>query len=275
MPELAVSTWSLHRSLGAMYPRAALDAEPAPDLAYGPGRLALLDAPEAVAALGIRHLEVCHFHFPRTDPAYLAAFRERLAAAEVRFLTLLVDTGDISSPDPATRERDIAGIRRWIEIAAEAGAARVRVVAGESPPDPERRLPEDRSVAALAALRDHAAPLGVEVITENWRALTQAPDALLYILDGVGEGVGLCADFGNYTGPGKYGDLARILPRAVTVHAKAEYPRAGEMDAPDYARCLDLARDAGFSGHHVLIFDGPGDEVASLAEMAGFVRPYL
>jgi hypothetical protein len=43
----------------------------------------------------------------------------------------------------------------------------------------------------------------------------------------------------------------------------------------DFCRCLDLARAAEFAGHYVLIFDGPGDERASLAQMAEVVRPYL
>jgi hypothetical protein len=115
----------------------------------------------------------------------------------------------------------------------------------------------------------------VGVITENWRQVALQPATLLAILDGLDGQVGLCADFGNYRGAGKYDDLRLILPRAETVHAKADFPAAGQPDTADFGRCLDLARGAGFAGEYVLIFDGPGDERASLARMAEMVRPYL
>jgi hypothetical protein len=47
------------------------------------------------------------------------------------------------------------------------------------------------------------------------------------------------------------------------------------MDAEDFGRCLDLSREMGFGGQYVLIFDGPGEEILSLCQMAGVVRPYL
>ena len=75
--------------------------------------------------------------------------------------------------------------------------------------------------------------------------------------------------------PAKYDDLAAILPRAVTIHAKAAETAPGRLDEADFRRCLDLARAAGFAGAYVLIFDGAGDEWASLGRMAEVVRPYL
>ena len=124
-------------------------------------------------------------------------------------------------------------------------------------------------------LAAHGAARGVRVITENWRQLAMDPATLLAILGALEGRVGLCADFGNYRGPAKYDDLRRILPGAETIHAKAHYSEAGHMDADDFGRCLDLARELRFAGDYVLIFDGPGDERASLAQMAAMVRPYV
>jgi len=115
-----------------MYPGLGLTpGNREPDDRFGPGSLTLLDLPAAVRAAGIGDLDLCHFHFPRTDAAYLREFRDRLAAADVRLLTLLVDEGDISAADPAVRERDLARIREWVDIAALLGARYARVVAGE------------------------------------------------------------------------------------------------------------------------------------------------
>jgi sugar phosphate isomerase/epimerase len=167
----------------------------------------------------------------------------------------------------------LARIQAWIDVAATLGAPRARVVAGEAAPGDEDAVA--RSIGGLSVLADYGAARGVRVITENWRQLAMDPATLLTVLDGLGDRVGLCADTGNYKGATKYDDLCRILPRAETIHAKADYPAAGQMDDADFRRCLDLARATGFDGDYVLIFDGPGDELASLAEMVEVVRPYL
>jgi sugar phosphate isomerase/epimerase len=227
-----------------------------------------------VAELGVAALEICHFHFPRTDSAFLADLRGRLQEAHVQFLTLLVDEGDIASADPAVRERDLALIRGWIDIAAEVGAQRVRVIAGKSSGDPEGEAVR-RSIEGMLALADYARARGVELVTENWLALALEPANLLAILRGTAGAVGLCADFGNYRGPSKYDDLGAILPYASSIHAKATFPEPGIMDEADFLRCLDLSREAGFTGSYVLIFDNAGDERTSLSQMASVVRPYL
>jgi sugar phosphate isomerase/epimerase len=274
MPELAISSWSLHHLLGPTYP--GLDLTNGPRSAaypYGEGALTLLDLPAAVAAHGIRNLEICHFHFPRTDDAYLRELRGCLAAAGVTMLTLLIDEGDISAADGEARLRDLARIRGWIDVAAGLGARQARVIAGQAQPDDAEAA--QRSAEGLMALSAYGAERSVRIITENWLALTMRPETLLAILDRVGEAVGLCADFGNYKGPGKYEALRMILPRATSTHAKADFPSPGRMDEADFRRCLDLARAAGFDGPHVLIFENPGDEWASIEQMIGVVRLYL
>ena len=274
MPTLSVSTWSLHRALGATYPALELTSgERAAAYPYGAGSMTLLDVPAVAAALGIPKLEIVHFHFPRTDAAYLAELRGRLDAAGVALATLLLDAGDITAADAAARARDVARLKDWIDIAAALGARRVRVIAGDAAPDDDSAVA--RSVAGLAELAEYAAGCGVRVITENWRQLALAPAALVTILDALGGRVGLCADFGNYRGTGKYDDLRLIVPRAETIHAKANYPAAEQPDAADFHRCLDLVRATGFAGEYVLIFDGPGDERASLQQLAELVQPYL
>jgi len=275
MPELSISTWSLHRTLGPVYP--ALDAstgERAAETPYGAGALDLLDVPAYVAAMGIHTLEICHFHFPRADAAYCDLLRQRLAAAGVRLATLLIDDGDIAAADGEARARDIRHIAGWIDVARQVGAVRVRVSAGTTPPDAAGRAVR-ASIDALTTLVEYARPRGIAVITENWQALAARPRPLLSIVDGLRGAVGLCADFGNYPSETREQDLRAILPHAVTVHAKAAWTAPDVVDAAGFARCLDVTREAGFGGAYVLIFDDPGDERASILRLAELTQPYL
>jgi len=273
MPDLALSTWSLHRALGPTYPGLDPHTGDRPaNRPYGDGTILLQDVPAVASDLGLQAVEICHFHLARTDQAYLDDIRARLDAAGIRLLTLLVDEGDVTAPDPKARRRDQEHIRAWIDIAATLGAERVRVVAGESAPSTEAVR---WSTDALRELAEYGRTRSVRVVTENWRTLSLDVHALTAILDGADGTVGLCADFGNWSAPAKYDDLRTILPRASSIHAKAEFSAPGAMDEADFGRCLDLARAANFAGTYVLIFDGPGDEVSSLRQMAEFVQPYL
>jgi sugar phosphate isomerase/epimerase len=275
MPRTSISTWSLHRGLGSIYRAAADDpARLEPDDRYGPGEWPLLEAPGQLAERGIGSMEICHFHFPSIDAGYIAELRRALEFAGVELFSVLIDAGDITHPEAARREADLDWIRGWINVAARCGAKNVRVIAGDARPDAEGRAVR-LSAAGLRQLSAHARERGVRVMTENWHALTMEPPSVLALLDRLEGEVGLCADFGNYRGPNKYENLAAILPRANSIHAKAHFPEADRMDRADFVRCLDLSREAGFSGPYTMIFDGPGDEWTSLAMIQEEIRPYL
>jgi sugar phosphate isomerase/epimerase len=280
MPRFSVSSWSLHRALGPRYRPVEKGSNQLMADTETPGEISLLELPDRIAAMGIKTLEICHFHLPRLDEGYLAELRAALAGAGVELFSLLIDAGDITEPDPAARAEELAWIRGWLEIAGRCGAGQARVIAGYAELSPNGGDLRDHPLIRLSAknLRDLARfsrQHGVRVITENFRALTQRPEALLSILDLCEGEVGLCADFGNYQGPAKYDELATILPQADSVHAKAHYPEAGQMDRSDFERCLELARQANFAGPYSLIFDGPGDEWSSLAQIKTVVQPYL
>jgi len=245
-----------------------------------PGEVTLLELPGLLAKRGIRTLEVCHFHLPSADDAYLDEFRSALDDAGVELYSLLVDTADITHEDATQREQEVDTVRFWLEVAGNLGASHARVIAGDAKVEARNGDAKDHpairlSAENLTALAAFGRERGVQVNTENFRALASHSSHVLAILDLCEGSVGLCADFGNYKGDGKYDELAAILPRANVLHAKADYPAAGEMARHDFDRCLDLADAAAFDGPYSLIFDGPGSEWDSLAEIQEVVEPRM
>lgn len=266
----AVSTWSLHRTLGRLpiYGPEANGSVPAHTAA--PNALSLLELPARLAAFGLHKVEICHFHLPSRAPAYLHQLRDALERAEVTLWQLLIDAGDITHPSQA--EQEIAWIKGWIDIAATLGATRARVSGGRAEPSKQTLA---TSHDALAHLADYAQQRGVRLMTENWQNLLTKPEYVLTVLDGL-DHIGLLADFGNWVGPAKYDDLAQILPRAESTHAKAHFSAPGVMDREDYTKCLELCRHINFSGPHSLIYDGPdNDEWRGLALERAVVLNYL
>lgn len=271
-PRLSTSSWSLHRALGSTFPDAP--GREGPRLGqptYGEGDTALLDLPARVAKLGIRTLEICHFHIANTDPGYLAELRAALDAAGVELFSLLIDAGDIT--DPSHHTRDVAWVASWIAVAGQLGAKCARVIAGKAEPCAETLA---LSAAGLRQLADRGADAGVRVMTENWFALLARPAEVNALLDRLEGRVGLCVDFGNWRGPTKYDDLEAIMPRGESCHAKAHFSPEGDLDSTDFRRCLAMTRAAHFSGPYTLIYDGPSDdEWAGLRAEIAEVQPFV
>jgi sugar phosphate isomerase/epimerase len=252
MRRLAISTWSLHGQLQS--------------------GLALLDLPAQIARRGIHALEICHFHLPSTTPAYLAELKAACQAAGVEAYSILIDTGDITAPDPQLRAADLQTIRSWIDVAAELGAGRVRIVAGMQAPTPEVI---QRSVDNLRELVDYADQRGVKAITENWHATGLDPQALLSILDQCEGRLGLCADIGNAEGPDKYATLALLLPRASSIHFKARYTPDAQIEPADFGRCLELITAAHFQGIITVIYGDTEREWDAVEQLAEALQPLV
>ncbi len=270
-PRLSVSTWSLHRQLGRPDFYGPEEGKQIPVATHDRGELSLLELPARVAEFGINTLELCHFHIPSLDKGYLNELRGALEAADVELFSLLIDNGDITDPEYA--DRDLVWIGEWIEIAGMLGATCTRAIAGKAAPSAETL---EMSRNGLRKLAEHAEANGVRLMTENWFSVLSTPENVLTLLDRLDGEVGLCLDFGNWKGKTKYVDFKAIAPQAESCHTKAHFLAPGEIDKDDYIRCLDLTQDAGFSGPHTLIYDGPGDdEWEGLSIESDVVQSYL
>jgi hypothetical protein len=116
--------------------------------------------------------------------------------------------------------------------------------------------------------------LGVRVMTENWFELLPQP-AEVYDLNGrLNDAIGLCLDFGNWGGIDKYERLQKIAPLADSCHAKCNFV-GGKPDEQGYIACLEITREAGFSGPYTLVHGEPGRVWESLAIQKNLLEPYL
>ena len=268
---LSVSSWSLHRLLGQPDFYGASDGYAIPGDSHHRGALSLLEVPAAIAARGIHTLEICHFHLPSLDHGYLAELSATLTAAGVELFSLIVDDGDITHPTKG--RQDLEWIAGWLSIAAQLGAARMRVIAGKQPPSVSNL---ELSSSRLLHLADRSHTFAIRIMTENWFDLTSSPTAVQSLFAGLDNRVGLCLDFGNWSGPDKYDQLAAIAHLAESCHAKAEFSDQGQLHQADFQRCLDITTAANFEGPYTLIFDADVPPVWSgLQQEILSVTPYL
>lgn len=210
----AVSTWSLHRLLGAVYAYSPdPDKSSAPKEPYGPGAAALIDIPAALAARGVNRLEVCSFHLPSLEAGYLSDLRDAMTASKVLFQTLLVEDGDPSHAE--TAERDVRWMAEWIDIAAALGAQRMRVIAGKQKPTEENL---NRAACHLGWLAEKAEGSGVRIVVENWFDLLPSPVEMNWLLDRLDGKVGSTATLaiGRHPRNMKAWPTSCAVPRSAT-----------------------------------------------------------
>lgn len=259
---LSISSWSLHRCLGPL--RLTVWDEEArtqrTEEQSQPALFELLELPRLAREHGLSYLELCHFHFPSREPAYLQALRQAFEEAKIGFHTLLVDYGDISSPDPVRRASDVGYLKSWIDTASLAGASAVRIVAGEqSGSDPNAIA---RSADALRELRQYAQSAGVDVVTENFRPLTaESVHNWSQVVEraGAGEGFRTIVDFGNLPANEKEQGVRYGAPRAHSIHAKPPYAEDGRLLVEPFLAQLRIAEQLKCEVPVSIIFDRDGD----------------
>jgi sugar phosphate isomerase/epimerase len=266
---IAVSTWSLHHHLGFSFANG-----PGANLPFvkgntwGAGIFDLLQLPSELAKHGYFRCELCHFHVGSIERRVLDKIADAFSVAGVTIQTLLIDDGDLTNP--ITLERDKTWIAAWIEAAAILRAKNVRVIAGKAKPSSETLA---LSVEGLREMVAVGARVGVKVVTENWHDLLATPIEVHHVLDRV-QGLGFMADTGNWSGAGKYDDLASIFLRADLCHAKAGFNAGLQLDKSDFAACLSAAKRADYRGPMTLIFADDGDEWHGLATEREFITQF-
>ena len=247
----ALHSWSLFRTLGR---RVAAGSMPSGAIPEGGHRgLSLLELPAALAARDFSSVQLCHFYLTSRDPSYLAEVRSAMADAEVTLGCLLIDDGDLTDPNAGDEQE--AWISGWLDVAEQLGTPAARVIAGKRPPTPELLADSARRLRRLAAGHPE-----LRLLTENWHALLPDAASVLQLLELGEDEVGFLVDLGNWSGPTKYVELARVAARAETCQAKCRAGSDGDLDLDDYTRSLEVLRDGGYGGVLALVYDGPDDD---------------
>lgn len=249
----AVSSWSLHRTLGRFVSAdATAHGERLFDSQPSSNGLALLDLPADLRRRSYDAVQFCHFHLPSRSTAYLEELRAALAESKIELDALLIDDGDLTDCEGADLAE--AWIGGWLDAAAALGARRARVCAGRSAPSVEAVRDSARRLVRLASAHPD-----VRVVTENWLEMMPDADTVLALLKETGNAVGLLIDLGNWSGPGKYRELSAIAPFAETCHAKCHFTGT-EADSEDFQSSLQVLKESGYDGPLALVYDGSDDD---------------
>jgi len=212
--------------------------------------LTLLDVPAYYRErFKVRQLEFWSHHFESLDEAYLQELRSQVKAAGAELINVQVDAAyDLASVDEAERQRSLATVRQWIDAAAFLGSRAVRINPGKP------RGSVEQSIASMTEVNQYCVAKGLPLLTENHFGIEMDADMHLRIRAAAGpKNFYTLPDFGNYPVETMWESLAKILPYAYVVSAKAvDFDAQGKHLSYDFDRCVQMCEKAGFKGIYLV-----------------------
>ncbi|MCB9266638.1 MAG: sugar phosphate isomerase/epimerase [Lewinellaceae bacterium] len=257
--KISLAQWSLHNALQK-------------------GKMDNLDfAAKAKNDFGIDAVEYVSqfFQDKAKDKAYLDEMKKRADDNGVRSLLIMIDgEGSLGSTEEEARKQAVENHFKWLDAAKTLGCHSIRVnAAGEG----QASDVAQSALRSLQQLGDYAAQLELNVLVENHGGYSSDGQWLSFIMEALNKpNVGTLPDFGNFCierGEGgkcakeynRYDGMHDLLPFAKGVSAKSyAFDEQGKETTIDYAHMLKLVKDAGYTGHIGIEFEGEGSEAEGI-----------
>jgi sugar phosphate isomerase/epimerase len=249
--KISLAEWSLHKSLFE-------------------NKFTNLDFPvKAKNDFGISAVEYVNQFFKdkAKDQSYLAELKKRCDDNGVTSVLIMCDgEGNLGELNKKKRDEAVDNHKKWVEAAKFLGCHSIRVNAyGEgTEADVAKSATE-----GLRMLSEYAKGTGINVIVENHGGYSSKGSWLANVIKNTGmDNCGTLPDFGNFcltrddNGGCKemydrYQGTAEMMPYAKGVSAKAyDFDDQGNCMETDYSRMLKIVKDAGYTGHIGIEYEG-------------------
>ena len=223
------------------------------------GKLDHLDYPAlAKSKLGITHIEYWNrpFNGRHTDKKYVAELAERTTGEGMKNVLILVDAkNQLDAADADQRAKAIDEHKGWVDCAHQLGCDAIRVNCRNGG---NREENIKHAAAGMQPLCDYAKDASVKIVIEPHGGNSQDPDWLLAAMKEIERSnAGLLPDFNNFGRYDRYDAVAKCLPYAPAVCAKAlAFDDEGNEKNTDFFRMLKIIHQSKYSGVITIEFEG-------------------
>lgn len=217
----------------------------------------LSDVIDLAAKYELDGVELTSYYFPKdvTNP-FLMDIKQQCFRLGLDVSGTAIGNDFCHVPGPA-RDEQLAMTREWIDYAAIMGAPVIRIFAGTMKEGDDETAAIKRCIDGINESLVYAAEKGVFLALENHGGITDTPDHMLRIIEGVKDSpwFGVNLDGGNFNTDDPYRDLARIAPYAINAQIKVMVTNNGKREVADFARIIEILKDAGYRGYIVLEYE--------------------
>jgi sugar phosphate isomerase/epimerase len=229
------------------------------------------------AELNLDACEPTSYYFPETVTRdYLLKLKRQAFNLGLDISGTAIGNDFGLKPGPE-RDEQLAMCREWIEHSAIMGAPVIRIFAGKTPPGDTDTAAIDRCIEGINECLKHAADYGVFLALENHGGITSTPEQMLSIIAGVDDSpwFGVNFDSGNFKSDDPYRDLEKIAPYTVNAQIKVAVTRNGTKEPSDFARVIDILKDANYRGYVVLEYEEAEDPKVAIPRYIDQLRELM
>lgn len=204
-------------------------------------------------------LDLTVYWFPSTADSFLLPLRALAYRNGVEIYSISVRS-DMCRPTAEEREKELAGVKKWVDVAAKLGAGHIRVFGGVVPKGQSEDTAAGWVVDVLSRAAEYAGSHGVILGLENHGGITAKASRIVEIVKKVNSPwVGVNLDTGNFD-EDAYTQIAQILPYAVNVQFKTEIRVRPKTNEPsDWDKLTKMLADSGYRGYMALEYEAKED----------------
>ena len=278
---ISLAQWSLHKSFFG----------PSRDGGWDAFRNALKNDPDSLlqgeldpknfpriakSQFGVSAVEYVNtFFFAHAENTeYLTALKQQCTDEGISSQLIMCDAeGNLGDMDEAARIKAVENHYKWVDAAKFLGCHSIRVNAAGQGTAEEVKA---NAVDGLGRLSEYGAKNDINIIVENHGGYSSDGSWLADVMKQVNlPNCGTLPDFGNFcierSDDGcaneydRYKGTEELMPYAKGVSAKAhEFDADGNEVSTDFNRMLKIVKDAGFTGHIGIEYEG-----STLSEVEG------
>ncbi len=223
-------------------------------------------------------LDLTVYWFPSTSDSFLLPLKNLAFRNGVEIYSISVRS-EMTRPAADDRKAEIAGVKKWVDVAAKLGAGHIRVFGGKVPDGASEDQAAGWVVDVLKAAAEYAGEKGVILGLENHGGITLRAERIIEIVNKVDSPwVGINLDTGNFREE-PYRQIEMALPYAVNAQFKTEMHYAGNRrEQSDWERIVRLFAAAGYKGYLALEYEGAEPAAQAfdgyMSKLRGLVKKY-
>ena len=226
--------------------------------------------------LGIKGVSINDIYMKSQDKAYLDQIKDAAKRNDIIIAAYVVD-GSVISNNEASRKREIEYSKERMHTAAYLGAYVIRInIGGLGDSARDDTVGVDQAISSLNELLPQAKELDLKMVLENHGGVTGKADNIVKIIKATDpKYVGSCPDFMNWPKGDYYTELAKVIPYAYHVHAKAHnFDANGEETVVSYDRILKMLKDSKYSGAVSIEYEGTSDQIEGIKKTRDLIFKY-
>lgn len=209
-------------------------------------------------------LDLTVYWFPSTEDSFLLPLKALAYRNGVEIYSISVRS-DMCRPTPEQREKELADVRKWVDVASKLGAGHIRVFGGVVPKGETEDHAAEWVIEVLKKASQYAGSKGVILGLENHGGITAQADRIVQIVKAVDSPwVGVNLDTGNFERDA-YQQIATIMPYTVNVQFKTEIRvENGRHEPSDWNRLTRMLADSGYRGYMALEYEAKNDPITAM-----------